>query len=147
MISRAPSFASSESDSRGFSRPHGKQPVDLLLDLRRRRYGASHGVGPPSIVLSGLEGTDAVTLTGPAIYSTCETRPAPSLRTTASDDGEEPRWERPTRLLCQANASANPDHDRGGRAPGGRWCTRAAIGHARAEQCHRRSRCLVSGGQ
>jgi hypothetical protein len=28
--------------------PHGKQPVDLLLDLRRRRYGASHGVGPPS---------------------------------------------------------------------------------------------------
>jgi hypothetical protein len=25
--------------------PHGQQPVDLLLDLRRRRYGASHGVG------------------------------------------------------------------------------------------------------
>src|SRR5439155_10899136 len=25
-----------------------EQPVDLLLDLRRRRYGASHGVGPPS---------------------------------------------------------------------------------------------------
>jgi hypothetical protein len=28
--------------------PHGQEPVDLLLDLRRRRYGASHGVGPPS---------------------------------------------------------------------------------------------------
>jgi hypothetical protein len=28
--------------------PHGQQPVDLSLDLRRRRYGASHGVGPPS---------------------------------------------------------------------------------------------------
>jgi hypothetical protein len=28
--------------------PHSKQPVDLLLDLRRRRYGASHGVGLPS---------------------------------------------------------------------------------------------------
>jgi hypothetical protein len=28
--------------------PHSKQPIDLLLDLRRRRYGASHGVGPPS---------------------------------------------------------------------------------------------------
>jgi hypothetical protein len=28
--------------------PHGEQLVDLLLDLRRRRYGASHGVGPPS---------------------------------------------------------------------------------------------------
>jgi len=24
---------------------HGKQPIDLLLDLRRRRYGTSHGVG------------------------------------------------------------------------------------------------------
>jgi hypothetical protein len=28
--------------------PHGQQLVDLPLDLRRRRYGASHGVGPPS---------------------------------------------------------------------------------------------------
>jgi hypothetical protein len=28
--------------------PHGKQLIDLLLDLRRRRYGASHGVGLPS---------------------------------------------------------------------------------------------------
>src|SRR5215211_870048 len=28
--------------------PHGQQLVDLLLNLRRRRYGASHGVGLPS---------------------------------------------------------------------------------------------------
>ena len=28
--------------------PHGKQLVDLRFDLRRRRYGTSHGVGPPS---------------------------------------------------------------------------------------------------
>src|SRR5687768_18552181 len=47
MISRAPSVASSESDSL-LTDPHGQQPVDLLLNLRRRRYGASHGVGPPS---------------------------------------------------------------------------------------------------
>ena len=33
--------------------PHGEQLVDLLLDLRRRRYGTSHGVGPPSIVFCG----------------------------------------------------------------------------------------------
>jgi hypothetical protein len=25
--------------------PHGQQLVDLLLDLHRRRYGTSHGVG------------------------------------------------------------------------------------------------------
>jgi len=25
-------------------RPHGKQLIDPLLDLRRRRYGTSHGV-------------------------------------------------------------------------------------------------------
>jgi hypothetical protein len=34
--------------------PHGQQPVDLFLDLRRRRYGTSHGVGPPSSSLQDL---------------------------------------------------------------------------------------------
>jgi hypothetical protein len=38
MISRAPSFASSDSTSRGSRPPPGKQPIDLLLELRRRRY-------------------------------------------------------------------------------------------------------------
>jgi hypothetical protein len=28
--------------------PHSQQPIDLPFDLRRRRYRASHGVGPPS---------------------------------------------------------------------------------------------------
>jgi hypothetical protein len=68
--------------------PDSQQPVDLLLDLRRRRYRASHGVGPPSIVLSGLEGTYAVPLTGPAIYSSCKTRPPTGDGTAASRRSE-----------------------------------------------------------
>src|SRR4029450_8132095 len=54
--------------------PHGQQGVDLLLDLRRRRYGTSHGVGPPSIVLSGLEGTYAVALTAPGLFTALRRR-------------------------------------------------------------------------
>jgi hypothetical protein len=54
MINRAPSRASSDSDSRGSSPTHDEQLVDLRLDLRRRRYGTSHGVGPPSIVCHDL---------------------------------------------------------------------------------------------
>jgi hypothetical protein len=42
-----------------------KQPVDLSLYLRRRRYGASHGVGL-LLRLAGLEGTYAVSPTAPA---------------------------------------------------------------------------------
>ena len=34
--------------TRALANPDSEQPVDLLLDLRRRRYRASHGVGPPS---------------------------------------------------------------------------------------------------
>jgi hypothetical protein len=37
----------------------GEQGVGLLLDLRRRRYGAFHGVGPLRVVV-GPEGTYAV---------------------------------------------------------------------------------------
>src|SRR4029453_3743571 len=48
--------------------PHGQQLVDLRLDLRRRRYGTSHGVGPPSIVFAGRAGTYAVALTAPALF-------------------------------------------------------------------------------
>jgi hypothetical protein len=56
--------------------PHGQQPVDLLLDLRRRRYGTSHGVGPFNR-LAGLEGTYAVALTAPGDLQQLEdaTRP------------------------------------------------------------------------
>jgi hypothetical protein len=60
----------------GSRHPHGEQLVGPLLDLRRRRYGTSHGVGPPSSSLTGLEGTYAVALTAPAIYSASGTPPA-----------------------------------------------------------------------
>jgi hypothetical protein len=44
--------------------PPRQQLVDLSLYLRRRRYGASHGVGLLHR-LSGLEGTYAVATTAP----------------------------------------------------------------------------------
>src|SRR5919109_1375881 len=49
--------------------PHGEQPVDPLLDLRRRRYGTPHGVGPPSTVFAGREGTYAVASTAPRAFT------------------------------------------------------------------------------
>src|SRR5437763_1586264 len=59
-----------------------QQLVDLSLYLRRRRYGASHGVGLLHR-LPGHEGTYAVALTAPArIYSSSGTRP-PSVETPA----------------------------------------------------------------
>src|ERR671916_3217341 len=61
--------------------PHGEQPVDLFFDLRRRRYGTSHGVGPPSIVLSGLEGTYAVVLTAPGPFTAVRRRDQVEHRT------------------------------------------------------------------
>src|ERR671925_565948 len=64
--------------------PHGEQPVDLFFDLRRRRYGTSHGVGPPSIVLSGLEGTYAVALTAPALFTASLRRHPLSARLSVS---------------------------------------------------------------
>jgi hypothetical protein len=47
--------------------PAPKQLVDLRLYLRRRRYGASHGVGLLHR-LAGHEGTYAVDLTAPGAY-------------------------------------------------------------------------------
>src|SRR5439155_8323842 len=44
-----------------------QQPVNLGLYLRRRRYGASHGVGLLHR-LAGHEGTYAVTTTAPQSY-------------------------------------------------------------------------------
>src|SRR5947209_14287175 len=43
-----------------------------------RRYGTSHGVGPPSIVLSGLEGTYAVASTAPALFTALLRRDLPA---------------------------------------------------------------------
>jgi hypothetical protein len=34
--------------ARVLTHPDSQQLVDLFFDLRRRRYGTSHGVGPPS---------------------------------------------------------------------------------------------------
>jgi hypothetical protein len=42
---------------------------DLLFDLRRRRYGTSHGVGLLQLVFSGLEGTYAVASTAPGLFT------------------------------------------------------------------------------
>jgi hypothetical protein len=50
---------------RVINQPLRQQLVDLDLYLRRRRYGASHGVGLLHR-LAGLEGTYAVALTAPA---------------------------------------------------------------------------------
>ena len=52
---------------RATGRSAPQSPPTAVPSVSRRR--------PPSIVLSGLEGTYAVPLTGPAIYSTSETRP------------------------------------------------------------------------
>jgi hypothetical protein len=53
------------------------------------------------MVLSGLEGTYAVTLTGPAIYSSWETRPADD-GAVAMDEKEQ------TRLRCCSSSAARP---------------------------------------
>ena len=56
----------------------GQQLVDLSFDLRRRRYGTSHGVGLLHR-LPGLEGTYAVASTAPALF------PAALRRDRAAD--------------------------------------------------------------
>src|SRR4030095_4953180 len=48
--------------------PDGQQLVDLSFELRRRRYGASHGVGLLHR-LPGLEGTYAALSTAPALLT------------------------------------------------------------------------------
>jgi len=60
---------------RVLAHPHGKQLIDLPLDLRRRRYGTSHGVGLLHR-LAGLEGTYAVALTAHGLFTSASgTRP------------------------------------------------------------------------
>nr|WP_259315733.1 phosphoribulokinase [Capillimicrobium parvum] len=53
--------------ARVLANPDGQQLVDLSFELRRRRYGASHGVGLLHR-LPGLEGTYAASSTAPARY-------------------------------------------------------------------------------
>src|ERR687887_1925646 len=55
--------------ARVLAHPHGEQLIDLRFDLRRRRYGTSHGVGPPSMSCQDFEGTYAVALTAPGLFT------------------------------------------------------------------------------
>jgi hypothetical protein len=68
MITRAPNLASSDNDSRILTHPHRQHPLDPSLYLRRQRYRASHGVGLLHR-LAGLEGTYAVALTAPTLFT------------------------------------------------------------------------------
>jgi hypothetical protein len=80
--------------ARVLTHPHGQQPLDLLLDLRRRRYGTSHGVGPPSIVFAGLEGTYAVASTAPELFTAPLRRHLAASSTTGIDEREASRSTR-----------------------------------------------------
>jgi hypothetical protein len=84
--------------ARVLTHPHAKQPVDLLLDLRRRRYGTSHGVGLLHR-LAGLEGTHAVALTGPALLTAVGRRDRPRRPTPAPDEQEAYRSVRGERWV------------------------------------------------
>ncbi len=61
--------------------PFGQQLIDARLYLRRRRYGASHGVGLLHR-LTGLEGTYAVLLTAPTRLFTAVLRRNPPVSHT-----------------------------------------------------------------
>ena len=76
MINRAPQPGElGQHLLRVIDHPLRQQLVDARLYLRRRRYGASHGVGLLHR-LPGLEGTYAVALTAPdSSYSSCWTQP------------------------------------------------------------------------
>src|SRR3954467_10838235 len=79
--------------------PDSQQPVDLGLDLRRRRYGTSHGVGLLHC-LGGREGTYAVALTAPADLQQLEDaarfcRFTPCYRGISRAGGDTPQHAKP----------------------------------------------------
>jgi hypothetical protein len=78
--------------ARVLAHPHGQQPVDRLLDLRRRRYRTSHGVGPPSTVSSGLEGTYAVALTAPGDLQHLEDATGSPPTVLPAGEGSSASW-------------------------------------------------------
>jgi hypothetical protein len=125
MISRAPSFASSESDSPGvLADPDGEQLVDLGFYLRRREgFG-----GPPTHI--ALLATPPAEMTGSARrltrYQTvrCELEPSPSARRPPG----EGRVGLSARDACHA------------LAPLPRFGFRQT---ARRARCHSRGFCLV----
>src|SRR3954452_25411445 len=77
MINRAPELRRPrQRRARVLANPDGQQPIDLSLELRRRRYGASHGVGLLHR-LPGLEGTYATLSTARQLF-TAALRRAPA---------------------------------------------------------------------
>src|SRR3954471_9912634 len=69
MINRAPELRRPrQRRARVLANPDGQHPIDLSLELRRRRYGASHGVGLLHR-LPGLEGTYAALSTAPQLFT------------------------------------------------------------------------------
>src|SRR4051794_17598476 len=63
--------------ARVLTHPNGQQLVDLVLDLRRRRYGSPHGVGLPSWSCQDFGEPTPWLLRSLGIYSSWETRPRP----------------------------------------------------------------------
>src|SRR5205807_8687045 len=77
--------------TRVLSHPHGQQVVDLIFNLRRRRYGTSHGVGLLHR-LGGLEGTYAVASTAPALFTALLRRDPPAKAMPAMDEARRQPW-------------------------------------------------------
>src|SRR5947209_7321292 len=88
--------------------PYRQHVLDPSLDLRRRRYGTSHGVGPPSIVLSGLEGTYAVASTAPALFTALLRRDPTHRRCSASPPRREPGVQVRLRSLARRLVGVTP---------------------------------------
>ena len=110
--------------------PPTEQLVDLSLYLRRRRYGASHGVGLLHR-LPGLEGTYAVATdsTRTRIYSSSETRPA---LTPGSDFSPKPRLGACTLAVSDSDRSLRRSrsrcwvHEARGTSPARFWPLRSS---------------------
>jgi len=77
--------------SRVLTHPHSQQLVNLSLNLRRRRYCTSHGVGLLQLSLTGLiEGTYAVamTTTGEGLFTALLGRHPGDARVAQGDEAQ-----------------------------------------------------------
>src|SRR5262245_3831285 len=81
--------------ARALTHPHSQQILDLHFNLRRRRYGTSHGVGLLHR-LPGPEGTYAVALTTPTLFTAPLRRDRTGRRTAARASKRQRRsaWPR-----------------------------------------------------
>ena len=139
MINRAPSFELRQLRkrlSRVLTHPHGQHLLDPSVNLRRRRYGTSHGVGLLHR-LGGPEGTYAVASTAPALFTALLRRhPAPPVVA-----GLRLKRLRLGDFSFQAKAAQRP------RSP-----LRSRLARARARRdsfsaCPRRGAIWVDGGE